>query len=207
MGAINVGDVLKGLNSETKLLIIDSLKERPKSAMGVFSNITGPAKIKNRETIYRALERLVEIKILEKKYDILNKKFMYKIKNDTITLNLLSDNVIFRNNYNKKLESSDIENADISFSKVPQSERTKHVHGIHPYQGKFIPQLVEYLIKKNKFSRKDVILDPFMGSGTTMIECKLRHINSVGVEISDFNCLLANVKVNNYDLKKLREEI
>jgi len=204
---IYVGDVLKGLGSETKLLIVNSLKNNPKSAIDVFNDISKEANIRNRETIYRALEGLVEIKILEKQYDLLKKKFIYKIKNDTITLNLLSDEVVFQNKYNQKIEYFDTEKVDISFSKVSQSERTKHVHGIHPYQGKFIPQLVEYLLKKNKYDNKDVILDPFMGSGTTMVECKLRHIDSVGVEISEFNCLLARVKTNNYNLKRLKDEI
>lgn len=204
---LNVEDVLKGLSSETRLIIVNSLKDTPKSAIDVFSDISTKANIKNRETIYRALERLVEIKILEKKYDFLNKKFVYEIKNDTITLSLLSDQVILQNKYERKIESFDTENVDISFSNVPQYERTKHVHGIHPYQGKFIPQIVEYLIKKNKFSNKDVILDPFMGSGTTNVECKLRHIDSVGTEISEFNCLLSKIKVSNYNLKELRDEI
>lgn len=205
--SLNVEDVLKGLSSETRLVIIDNLKANPKSAIEIFTDISPKIGIKNRETIYRALEKLVEIKILEKKYDFYKKKFVYKIKNDTITLNLLSDQVIFQNKYNKKIESFDIENVDISFSKVPQYERTKHVHGIHPYQGKFIPQLVEYLIKRSKFAKKDIILDPFAGSGTTNVECKLRHIDSAGVEISEFNCLLAKIKVGNYKLEQLKEEI
>ncbi len=205
--SLNVEDVLKGLSSETRLVIIDNLKANPKSAIEIFTDISPKIGIKNRETIYRALEKLVEIKILEKQYDFYKKKFVYKIKNDTITLNLLSDQVIFQNKYNKKIESFDIENVDISFSKVPQYERTKHVHGIHPYQGKFIPQLVEYLIKRSKFAKKDIILDPFMGSGTTNVECKLRHIDSAGIEISEFNCLLAKIKVSNYNIEKLKEEI
>src|SRR5690606_4072138 len=35
-------------------------------------------------------------------------------------------------------------NWDLSFDKIPERETTKHVHRIHPYKGKFIPQLVEY---------------------------------------------------------------
>ena len=202
-----VEDVLKGLSSDTRLLIIESLRDYPKSAIEVFNDVSDNAGVKNRETAYRALERLVEIKILEKKYDLSRKKFLYSIKNNTITLNLLSDEVHFQNKRDKTIERIDTENVDISFSNVPQFERTKHVHGLHPYQGKFIPQLVDYLIKKNKFSNKDVILDPFMGSGTTLIECKLRHIDCVGIEISEFNCLLAKVKVNNYNLNKLKDEI
>ena len=148
--SLKVEDVLKGLSSDTRLLIIDSLKNGPKSAIQVFNDISDNAGIKNRETIYRALERLVDIQILEKKYDLNTKKILYSIKNNTITLSLLSDEVLFQNKKDKSIERIDTENIDISFSNVPQYERTKHVHGLHPYQGKFIPQLVEYLIKKNK---------------------------------------------------------
>jgi len=36
---------------------------------------------------------------------------------------------------------------DLTFSNVKESERTKHVHRLHPYLGKFIPQLVEVFLK------------------------------------------------------------
>ncbi len=34
----------------------------------------------------------------------------------------------------------------LSFEGVKESERTKHVHRLHPYKGKFVPQLVEYFL-------------------------------------------------------------
>ncbi len=37
-------------------------------------------------------------------------------------------------------------NWDLSFSQYKESETTKHVHRLHPYKGKFIPQLVEYFL-------------------------------------------------------------
>ena len=66
----------------------------------------------------------------------------------------------------------------LSFSQFKESETTKHVHRLHPYKGKFIPQLVEYFLdshtddfKKEIFFKKgDIILDPFCGSGTTLVE-------------------------------------
>lgn len=33
---------------------------------------------------------------------------------------------------------------------LPERERTKHVHRLHPYLGKFIPQLVEIFLRKYK---------------------------------------------------------
>ena len=47
-----------------------------------------------------------------------------------------------------------------SESELPQSERTKHVHGLHPYLGKFPPQLAEALIS-NHCTEGGLVLDPF----------------------------------------------
>ena len=79
---------------------------------------------------------------------------------------------------------------DLSFSGVREYERTKHVHRLHPYLGKFIPQLVEVFLE-NHFTKGNSILDPFMGSGTTLIEANRLGIHSAGIEISNFNCLIA----------------
>ena len=87
---------------------------------------------------------------------------------------------------------------------LPQGERTKHVHGLHPYLGKFVPQLVEVFLRKYRPSR---VLDPFCGSGTTMVEATALGIESVGTDISGFNCLLASVKTRKYDLPLLHGEV
>lgn len=50
---------------------------------------------------------------------------------------------------------------DLTFINVSEFERTKHVHRLHPYLGKFIPQLVEVFLKKF-FKVGDTILDPFV---------------------------------------------
>lgn len=87
---------------------------------------------------------------------------------------------------------------------LPEKVRTKHVHRLHPYLGKYIPQLVEIFLRK--FSPK-VVCDPFAGSGTTLVEAAALGIDSVGCDISAFNCLLAKVKTDIYDINKLRAEI
>ena len=43
-----------------------------------------------------------------------------------------------------KDELGDDLNWELSFEKYKEAETTKHVHRLHPYKGKFIPQLVEY---------------------------------------------------------------
>jgi len=103
----------------------------------------------------------------------------------------------------------------LSFDQLRESERTKHVHRLHPYKGKFIPQLVEYFLdghtdnlKKEIFFRKgDTILDPFMGSGTTLIQASELGINSIGIDVSEFNCLISSVKLNNYNLSEVEKTL
>jgi DNA methylase len=84
---------------------------------------------------------------------------------------------------------------DLSWSEkeLPERERTKHVHRLHPYLGKYIPQLVEQLFVRHVPARGRV-LDPFAGSGTTLVQALESGLDSVGVDIAAFNCLLMRVK-------------
>jgi DNA modification methylase len=85
---------------------------------------------------------------------------------------------------------------------LPQYERTKHVHSLHPYLGKFIPQLVDVFLRRY-FSPQDCVYDPFSGSGTTLVEANVFGAASVGCDISAFNCLLSRVKTASYSLGAL----
>jgi DNA modification methylase len=89
---------------------------------------------------------------------------------------------------------------------LPERERTKHVHRLHPYHGKFIPQLVEILLDRY-FARGDHVLDPFAGSGTTLVQALESGLDATGVELAAFNCLLIRVKTARYELPLLREEL
>ena len=89
-----------------------------------------------------------------------------------------------------------------SEAELPQVERTKHVHGLHPYLGKFVPQLVEIFLKRFFLSGQRVY-DPFVGSGTTLVEANVFGADAVGCDISAFNCLLSRVKATPYALGTL----
>jgi DNA modification methylase len=91
-------------------------------------------------------------------------------------------------------------------SDLPEKLRTKHVHRLHPYLGKFIPQLVEIFLRKY-FSQGQTVLDPFCGSGTTLVQANELGINSLGYDVSAFNVLLTKVKLTKYDVAKARAEI
>ena len=106
-------------------------------------------------------------------------------------------------------------NWKLSFDNLKEADTTKHVHRIHPYKGKFIPQLVEYFIdshidefkKDIYFKENDIIFDPFCGSGTTLVQANELGINAIGVDISGFNSMISNCKIREIDLINLENII
>ena len=89
---------------------------------------------------------------------------------------------------------------------LPEHVRTKHVHRLHPYHGKFIPQLVEVLLERY-LPAGGHVLDPFAGSGTTLVQALESGLDATGVEVAAFNCLLMRVKTEHYDLDALTAEL
>ena len=89
---------------------------------------------------------------------------------------------------------------------LPERERTKHVHRLHPYLGKFVPQLVEELLRRY-VEPGGRVLDPFAGSGTTLVQSLESGHDAVGVDVAPFNCLLMQVKTAAYDVQALRRDL
>jgi hypothetical protein len=89
---------------------------------------------------------------------------------------------------------------------LPERERTKHVHRLHPYLGKFIPQLVEVLLERY-VPPGGRVLDPFAGSGTTLVQALESGRDAVGGDIAAFNCLLMRVKTERYNEFTLEKEL
>src|SRR5919106_2957026 len=96
---------------------------------------------------------------------------------------------------------------DLSWSErdLPERMRTKHVHRLHLYLGKFIPQVVEVLLGRYVPSGGRV-LDPFAGSGTTLVQGLESGHDAAGVDIAAFNCLLMRVKTAEYNLFALERD-
>jgi DNA modification methylase len=116
---------------------------------------------------------------------------------------------------NWKKNLGDDLNWTLSFDNLREVDTTKHVHRLHPYKGKYIPQLVEYFIdshtddfkKEAYFKEGDIILDPFLGSGTTIIQSIEMGIHSIGIDVSEFNCMISSCKATHYDEKYLQKAI
>jgi hypothetical protein len=65
---------------------------------------------------------------------------------------------------------------------------------IHPYPAKFIPEIPGSLLDCIPLSKGETVFDPFVGSGTTLIECQKRGVRSVGVDLNPIACLISRVK-------------
>jgi hypothetical protein len=89
---------------------------------------------------------------------------------------------------------------------LPERERTKHVHRLHPYLGKFIPQLVEELLRRH-VAAGGRVLDPFAGSGTTLVQSLESGHDATGIDLAAFNCLLMRVKTGRYNPFTLEHDV
>jgi len=108
----------------------------------------------------------------------------------------------------KVTRSTSLDSLNLNWAEkdLPEKERTKHVHRLHPYLGKFIPQIVEIFLRKY-FEPGQTVLDPFSGSGTTLVQANELGINSIGCDISAFNILLGYAKTAPYNLDKVYQEV
>ncbi|MDG5816162.1 class I SAM-dependent methyltransferase [Chitinispirillales bacterium ANBcel5] len=78
----------------------------------------------------------------------------------------------------------------------PNSVMHNSIHNMHPYPAKFIPEIPKNIIQTLCVDKKYSILDPFCGSGTTLIEAQRLGYTSVGIDLNPIACLISKVKTN-----------
>ena len=70
---------------------------------------------------------------------------------------------------------------------------SRYTHNFHPYAAKFIPQIPAYFVE-NYSAAGDIVLDPFCGSGTTLVEARINGRNTIGYDINPLSVLMTRVK-------------
>lgn len=68
-------------------------------------------------------------------------------------------------------------------------------HGLHEYKGKFNPQVAKALLNIFNARPGQLALDPFCGSGTSLVECGHMGVKSIGTDINPLAVFLANAKL------------
>lgn len=72
-------------------------------------------------------------------------------------------------------------------------------HWIYPYKGKFHPQMIRALMNIIKIQNGETLFDPFVGSGTAVLEAQILGINAIGLDISPLCVLISKVKTESVD--------
>lgn len=84
------------------------------------------------------------------------------------------------------------------------SNTSSFTHGLHRFPAKFIPQVPRWAIHQLR-EPWPVVLDPFMGSGTSVVEGMLCECTILGTEIDRLATLIAAAKTQKYDVARLRD--
>lgn len=82
----------------------------------------------------------------------------------------------------------------------------EYTHCYHNYPAMMIPQVARALI--NDYKPKDgikLLFDPYMGSGTSLVEANICNINAIGTDLNPLARMMAKVKTTHYDEKKIKD--
>ncbi len=81
-------------------------------------------------------------------------------------------------------------------------------HLIHPYPAMLMPLIVRELLKRYGNGSETVILDPYVGSGTTLVEGMLYGAKEIyGIDLNPLALLICKAKTVYFDLIKLTNKI
>ncbi|WP_162242098.1 hypothetical protein [Methylobacterium sp. Leaf125] len=93
-----------------------------------------------------------------------------------------------------ELPLNPVHNAQYSFQNVRRSTVTKWTHGLHKYPAKFIPQIPRWALAHCGPVHGKTVLDPFCGSGTTLIEAGLAGADTRGLDVSPVAVTISEAK-------------
>ncbi len=80
-----------------------------------------------------------------------------------------------------------------TYTDVGSTDSGAFTHGIHPYPAKFIPELPREIIRECTKER-NIVLDPFCGSGTTLLEACIAGRKSIGIDSNPVAALISRAK-------------
>lgn len=88
---------------------------------------------------------------------------------------------------------------------TPRPSRAAPVHRWFVFPHSYGPQLVEWVLDRLSLHAGSVVLDPFCGAGTTLVECQRRGLRSIGVDLLPLAALAARAKTNPPRKRALRD--
>ena len=132
-------------------------------------------------------------------------------RNNSFLLNNRMINLQMLKTLNLQSEISTIfndlgEDPSWSFENLSRKETSYATHGYHRYPAKFIPQLARRCIKDYS-NENEIVCDPFMGCGTTLVEALISGRKAVGVDINPVAWLITKAKTVPIEPEKLKKEV
>jgi DNA modification methylase len=79
------------------------------------------------------------------------------------------------------------------------------IHNWFYYKEGFSRGLVDWLVRDYKL--QEPILDPFCGSGTTLLSAKQKGLKAIGTDVSPLSVFVSKAKTRNYDINSIKEKI
>jgi len=104
-----------------------------------------------------------------------------------------------------------VESIKLKYAKESRKEATfvpnkqLPVYNWFYYKEGFSRDLVFSLISQFGIEKGAVVLDPFCGSGTTLLACRQKGVSSIGLDVLPISVFSARVKTTDYDAEELKE--
>jgi tRNA G10 N-methylase Trm11 len=93
---------------------------------------------------------------------------------------------------------------EIDFSWDFTTSNTKeYTHCYHSYPAMMIPQIARRVIEEYLPKKSSLIFDPYLGSGTSLVESRLNHINSIGTDLNPLARLISKSKSNVFNVDNI----
>lgn len=96
---------------------------------------------------------------------------------------------------------------DIGWAATSRYLRKHAIHRWFSFRHSFSPELVDAVFADWKLKSGSVLLDPFVGAGTTILSAKQHCLSAIGIDLSPLAVLSTKVKVQDYDIDSLLSPI
>lgn len=96
---------------------------------------------------------------------------------------------------------------ELSKHVTSQLLKVEPVHKWFYYPHSFSPQLVEILLNEWDLPKGALILDPFVGAGTTIYSANCLGFNAVGVDVSPLSVFISNTKAKVYNPQLIEQAL
>ena len=93
---------------------------------------------------------------------------------------------------------------DLRKAATPQLLKKHPIHRWFFFPHSYSPELVEAILDRWRLPRGALLIDPFVGTGTTLLVAKKRKYSAIGFDLSPVSLLVSNVKIRDYDFEEIR---